>query len=286
MSCSRPEAVRRFASGRRSSAGDRRIGARPVAPEVRLPGVRGVVVEEPNRRGHRSPEPIPESTVLLLAATISLAGCDRPREPPLFELLPPRSTGVAFVNAVPEQDTALNIVNFLNYYDGGGVAAGDVDGDSLPDLYFTSNVGPNRLYRNKGNYQFEDITERAGVADPEGWKTGVTMADVNGDGRLDIYVCAISYLTMHGHNVLYLNNGDGTFTDRAAQLGLEHTGSSTQAVFFDYDGDGDLDMYLLNHVTHIEHTMSPPLSRSPRPATSPNPGAGDRLFRNDGGHFV
>jgi len=104
--------------------------------------------------------------VLLLAATISLAGCQRAREPPLFELLLPRATGVAFVNEVPEQDTALDIVNFLNYYDGGGVAAGDVDGDGLPDLYFTSNVGSNRLYRNKGNYQFEDITERAGVADP------------------------------------------------------------------------------------------------------------------------
>ena len=216
---------------------------------------------------------------LLLAAAAALAGCGGGKTPRLFELLPPGSTGVTFANRLPE-DTGFNIINYLYYYNGGGVAAGDIDGDGLPDLYFTANLGPNRLYRNLGNYRFEDITERAGVADAEGWKTGVTMADVNGDGRLDLYVSAVSYLGMHGHNVLYLNNGDGTFTDRAGQLGLEHTGSSTQAVFFDYDGDGDLDMYLLNHVTHIERTMSP------RPAPSPDSGAGDRLFRNDGGHFV
>ena len=211
-----------------------------------------------------------------------LAACTRtPQPPPLFELLSPRATGVTFVNQVPEQDTALNIINFLNYYNGGGVAVGDVDGDGLPDLYFTSNVGPNRLYRNLGNYRFEDVTERAGVADPDGWKTGVTMADVNGDGRLDIYVSAMSYLTMHGHNVLYINNGDGTFTDRTKEYGLDFAGYSTQAVFFDYDGDGDLDMYLLNYSTHAERGQRAHPQREPR-----HPRAGDRLFRNDGGHFV
>ncbi|HEV8266522.1 MAG TPA: FG-GAP-like repeat-containing protein [Gemmatimonadales bacterium] len=210
-----------------------------------------------------------------------LLGACRAAPPPLFDLLPPESTGVTFVNAVPEADTALNIVNFLNYYDGGGVAAGDVDGDGLPDLYFTANVGPNRLYRNRGNYRFEDITERAGVADPDGWKTGVTMADVNGDGLLDIYVSAMSYLTMHGGNVLYINDGDGTFTDRAAEYGLTHVGYSTQAAFFDYDGDGDLDMYLLNYSAHTERAPSTHPQREPR-----HPRAGDRLFRNDGNHFV
>jgi len=218
---------------------------------------------------------------LLLAGGVAMAGCGRKTELTLFELLPPSTTGVTFMNAVPEQDTALNIINFLNYYNGGGVAVGDVDGDGLPDLYFTSNLGPNRLYRNKGNYQFEDITERAGVADPEGWKTGVTMADVNGDGRLDIYVSAMSYLTLHGHNVLYINNGDGTFTDRTKEYGLDFAGYSTQAVFFDYDGDGDLDMYLLNYSAHSERGRSTHPQREPR-----HPRAGDRLFRNDGGHFV
>ena len=218
----------------------------------------------------------------IAAAALLLAACGRSAHAPtLFELLPPSVTGVAFVNQVPEQDTALNIITFLNYYNGGGVAVGDVDGDGLPDLYFTSNVGPNRLYRNLGNYRFEDITERAGVADPAGWKTGVTMADVNGDGRLDIYVSAMSYLTMHGHNVLYINNGDGTFSDRTKEYGLDFAGYSTQAVFFDYDGDGDLDMYLLNYSAHSERGPMTHPQREPR-----HPRAGDRLFRNDGGHFV
>ena len=126
----------------------------------------GGAVKEPNRRGHRSPEPI---AVLLLAA-LSLAGCGRTREPQLFERLPPDRTGVTFANRLPD-DTAFNILKYMYYYDGGGVAVGDVNNDGLPDLYFTSNVGPNRLYLNKGNYRFEDVTERAGVADPDGWKT-------------------------------------------------------------------------------------------------------------------
>src|SRR5947209_3153021 len=221
-----------------------------------------------------------QRAALLLAAAVALAGCSRAKEPRLFELLSPESTGVTFVNRLPE-DTAFNILNYLYYYNGGGVAVGDINNDGLPDLYFSSNLGPNRLYLNKGNYRFEDVTDRAGVAGPEGWKTGVTMADVNGDGYVDIYVSAVDYLTMHGHNVLYINNGDGTFTDRTKEYGLEHVGYSTQALFFDYDGDGDLDMYLLNHSTHTERAISPSTNRSVR-----NPRAGDRLFRNDGGHFV
>src|SRR3989475_11448755 len=152
---------------------------------------------------------------------------------------PPRSTLFPYTTLFR---SAFNILNYMYYYDGGGVAVGDVNNDGLPDLYFTSNVGPNRLYLNKGDYRFEDVTERAGVADPDGWKTGVTMADVNGDGFIDIYVSAVDFLTMHGHNVLYINNGDGTFTDRTKQYGLDFAGLSTQALFFDYDGDGDLDM--------------------------------------------
>src|SRR5919204_6405575 len=190
--------------------------------------------------------------LLVGAGTAAPAGCTRAESSPtLFEALAPAATGVTFINELPE-DTEFNILNYLYYYNGGGVAAGDIDGDGLPDLYFTSNLGPNRLYRNLGHFRFEDITERAGVADPDGWKTGVTMADVNGDGRLDIYVSAVSYLGMHGHNVLYINNGNGTFTDRTKEYGLDFAGYSTQAVFFDYDGDGDLDMYLLNSSVHTE----------------------------------
>src|SRR5437763_13412706 len=249
---------------------------RPVAPEVRLPGVWGVVVKEPNRRGHRSPEPI---AVLLLAA-LALAGCSRVREPRLFERLPPERTGVTFANRLPD-DTAFNILKYMYYYDGGGVAVGDVNNDGLPDLYFTSNVGPNRLYLNKGNYRFEDVTERAGVADTNGWKTGVTMADVNGDGYIDIYVSGVDFLTMHGRNVLYINNGDGTFTDRTKEYGLDFAGFSTQALFFDYDGDGDLDMYLVTHAAHPERSNA-----AQRRHASSRAEVGDRLYRNDGGHFV
>jgi len=220
------------------------------------------------------------------ALALAVSGCNPEQKSavapahPLFELLPPSSTGVTFANKLPEAPD-FNIVNYLYYYDGGGVAVGDVDGDGLPDLYFTSNIGPNKLYRNKGNYQFEDITDRAHVADPDGWKTGVTMADVNGDGKIDIYVSGVDYLTMHGHNVLYINNGDGTFTDRTKEYGLEHIGYSTQALFFDYDGDGDLDMYLLDHSTHTQRAIE---SQSQPSAGSPR--TGDRLFRNDGGHFT
>lgn len=216
----------------------------------------------------------------LLAGALAGVSCRRDTTPPLFELVSPAASGVTFTNTLPE-DSAFNILNYLYYYNGGGVAAGDVDGDGLADLYFTSNLGPDRLYRNTGGFRFEDVTERAGVAGPAGWTSGVTMADVNGDGRLDIYVSGVSHLTMHGRNVLYINNGDLTFTERTKEYGLEHVGYSTQAAFFDYDGDGDLDMYLLNSSVHTERGVSAQPQRAPR-----HPRAGDRLFRNDRGRFV
>jgi enediyne biosynthesis protein E4 len=202
----------------------------------------------------------------------------------------PETSGITFANTLPSlaspnspagQDSAVNIVNYLYFYNGGGVAAGDIDGDGRVDLYFTSNLGANRLYRNLGGFRFEDITERAGVADSVGWKSGVTMADVNGDGHLDIYVSGVNHLGMSGRNVLYVNNGDATFTDRAEEYGLEFSGYSTQAAFLDYDGDADLDMYLLNSSTHAERFASPSTSRMVR-----NAKAGDRLYRNDNGRFV
>jgi hypothetical protein len=214
-----------------------------------------------------------------LALALAPLACES-RSRPLFEQLDASRTGITFVNRLRD-DTAFNILNYLYYYNGGGVAVGDINNDGLPDLYFTSNLGSNRLYLNKGNYRFEDITERAGVADSVGWKTGVTMADVNGDGYVDIYVSGVSYLGVHGRNVLYINNHDGTFTDKTKEYGLDFEGYSTQALFFDYDGDGALDMYLLNHSVHTEHGSGSAASRAER-----NPRAGDRLYRNDGGHFV
>ncbi|HMC55227.1 MAG TPA: VCBS repeat-containing protein [Gemmatimonadaceae bacterium] len=227
--------------------------------------------------------PIRNKRYLALAIGSLLAAACRetkPATPPLFELLDSARTGIAFVNAVPETPQ-FNIVNYLYYYNGGGVAVGDVNGDGLMDLYFSSNLGSNRLYLNRGDYRFEDVTDRAGVSGPPGWKTGVTMADVNGDGHVDIYVCAVNYLTMHGRNVLYVNNADGTFTDRTAQYGLQFEGYATQALFFDYDRDGDLDMYLLNNSTHGERTAVVDTQPSGR-----NARVSDRLYRNDHNHFV
>ncbi|MDP9203186.1 MAG: VCBS repeat-containing protein [Gemmatimonadota bacterium] len=221
---------------------------------------------------------------LVAAGTLALCACssehNSPPSRPLFELLAPSATGVTFVNQLPEKPD-FNILNYLYYYNGGGVAVGDVDGDGLEDLYFTSNLGANKLYRNRGNYNFEDITDKAGVADPDGWKSGVTMADVNGDGRVDIYVSGVDYLTMHGRNVLYINNGNGTFADRTKEYGLQHSGYSTQAVFFDYDGDGDLDMYLLDNTVHTQRAIE---SQSQRDAKTTR--TSDHLLRNDGNRFT
>ena len=200
--------------------------------------------------------------------------------PPLFELLSPQVTGVTFANELPENPD-FNIVNYLYYYNGAGVAIGDVNNDGLPDLYFTSNLQHNRLYLNKGNYKFEDVTDRAGVNGSGEWTTGATMADVNRDGYPDLYVSAINFLGMHGRNILYINNRNGTFTDRTKEYGLDFSGYSTQATFFDYDGDGDLDMYLLNQSVHTGLTIGRGPFRGIR-----DPVAGDRLYRNDGGHFT
>jgi len=220
------------------------------------------------------------AVVVATLAIFASVACALDDPPARFVSLPPEETGVTFENRLPE-DSAFNILEYLNYYNGGGVAAGDVNGDGLVDLYFTANVGPNRLYLNRGNFRFEDVTEQAGVVGPPGWKTGVAMADVNGDGHLDIYLSAVDYLGMHGRNVLYVNEGDGRFRDRTREFGLEHQGYSTQAAFFDYDRDGDLDMYLLNHSVHAERGASATPQREPR-----HPRAGDRLFRNDGNRFV
>jgi hypothetical protein len=214
---------------------------------------------------------------LLFAACTPAA----PPVPTLFESLAPAATGITFENRLPE-DTTFNILNYLYYYNGGGVAVGDVDGDGLVDLYFTANQGGNRLYRNLGNFRFEDITARAGVGGVrDGWTTGVTMADVDGDGHLDLYVSGVSYLSMRGRNVLYVNRGDGSFEDRTEATGLAQAGYGTQATFFDYDGDGDLDAYLLNHSTHTEREIGVAARRTER-----HPTAGDRLLRNDGGRFI
>jgi hypothetical protein len=194
----------------------------------------------------------------------------------LFSLLTPIETNVDFTNQLTETEQ-FNIIQYLYFNNGAGVAAGDINNDGLIDLYFTSNQNPNKLYLNKGNFKFEDITEQAGVAGKGDWKTGVTMADVNGDGFLDIYVCQVgSYKSVHGKNQLFINQGDLTFKEEAHEYGLDFQGFSTQAAFFDYDTDGDLDMYLLNHSVHTSRSYGPSTLRFDHDSL-----AGDRLYRND-----
>ncbi|MCH7412736.1 VCBS repeat-containing protein [Belliella sp. R4-6] len=165
----------------------------------------------------------------------------------LFSLLPISQTGIDFRNDLVSSDQ-LNILEYLYFYNGGGIAIGDINNDGLVDIYFTSNQGGNKLYLNKGDFQFIDITESAGVVGDGGWSTGVTMADIDGDGLLDIYVCQVGdYKGISGKNKLYINNGDLTFSEKGAEFGVDFTGFSTHALFFDYDQDGDLDLYLLNH---------------------------------------
>lgn len=195
----------------------------------------------------------------------------------LFQELPAKETGVDFENKLADKEL-FNILYYLYYYNGGGVATGDINNDGLPDLYFTANSkGNNKLYLNKGNFQFEDITQTAGVAGKADWASGVTMADVNGDGFLDIYVTVSSqHHNLTGHNELYINNQNNTFTESAEQYGLNFSGMGTQAAFFDYDRDGDLDVYLLNHSQKPNANITDTSARRKYSELS-----GDRLMRND-----
>ena len=219
----------------------------------------------------------------LILITLIICSCQRKEtERPLFKLLPSSQTNVHFMNKLSDSDEP-GILKYLYFYNGGGVAVGDINNDGLPDIYFTSNKkGGNKLYLNKGNYQFEDITEKAGVAGTADWCTGIAMADVNNDGYLDIYVCAVAgKLDLKGHNMLYINNHDGTFSERSAEYGLDFSGYSTQAVFFDYNHDGKLDCFLLNQSNHSVETYGDTSLRR-----NINNQAGSKLFLNKGGHFV
>lgn len=206
-----------------------------------------------------------------------LIGCGGEEAEALFEKMSSARTGVSFANVLTPTE-ALNTYLFRNFYNGGGVAIGDINNDGLPDLFLTGNQRSNRLYLNKGDFVFEDITEAAGVASEGLWSTGAVMADVNGDGLLDIYVCKSGPPGgARRYNELYINNGDKTFTERARAYGLDVAGLSIHAAFFDFDGDGDLDMYLLsNPVRSLDDLRRQPGLRSIR-----DPGGGNRLFRNE-----
>lgn len=220
-------------------------------------------------------------TSLLLILLLSACKEEEEKDT-LFSLLPPSQTGIKFTNQLTESEE-FNVLKYGYFYNGGGVAIGDLNNDGLQDIYFTGNMVGNRLYLNKGGLEFEDVTESAGVAAMVGWKTGVTMADVNADGLLDIYVCRSgSSVAKERENLLYINQGNMRFTEQAAAYGLNDTGYSTQAAFFDYDNDGDLDMWLLNHSVQEYAGFS---QISARLKVQKNPLFASRLFKNEGGKF-
>lgn len=215
-----------------------------------------------------------KNTYFYILTLLFLTSCSE--ESSLFKNPSPDETGITFENTLTETDD-LNILDYLYFYNGGGVAIGDINNDSLPDIFFSGNQVKNKLYLNKGNLKFEEVTDKAGVAGNSSWNTGAVMGDVNGDGLLDIYVCAVVGINgFNGYNELFLNNGDGTFTESAAKYALDFDSYSSNAAFLDYDHDGDLDMYLLNHAVHTQESFGKASLRNSR-----NYQTGDKLLRND-----
>ncbi len=221
--------------------------------------------------------------LLFLTAGLLLIGCQSDSDTDtLFRELSPDKTGIDFSNDLSfSQD--FNIYRYRNFYNGGGVGVGDFNNDGLPDLYFTSNMQENKLYLNEGDLQFADITAKAGVAGQRAWSTGVSVVDINGDGYMDIYVCNSGIVKGDDkRNELFINNGDSTFTEKASEYGLDDPALSIHASFFDYDRDGDLDMYLVNNsfraIGSFEQEKN---TRNIR-----NEEGGDKLYRNDGGKFT
>ena len=225
-----------------------------------------------------------KKTLLFVAFTCILIfiKCDKKASKNvLLTQLSSTKTGINFKNTLQE-DANNSIINYIYFYNGGGVATGDINNDGLPDLFFVSNQNENKLYLNKGNLEFEDITRKSNIQSNSDWKTGVTMVDINNDGFLDIYVCSVSQLLdFKGHNELYINNGDNTFTENAAAYGLDFEGYATQAYFFDYDKDGDLDTYIVNHAVHTSLSHGKASKRNKRVALT-----GDVLLQNNNGKFT
>src|SRR5450631_1751688 len=225
--------------------------------------------------------------IFLIVTGCVFCGCTKNKEKTLFTL--EENTGIHFENNVVDQRLDNSFL-FRNFYNGGGVAIGDLNNDGLADVFLTSNIGENKLFINKGNFKFEDGTEKAGFKQDSMWSTGVVMADVNGDGWLDIYVCNSGHMSNgNRRNKLYINNHDLTFTESAAKYGLDISAYTTQVSFFDYDNDGDLDCFMINNspipINTLNNANRRDLPDAEWPVANFLKGGGDHLFRNDNGHF-
>lgn len=225
-----------------------------------------------------------KKSIFLLATVLVIASCQNKQassSSKIFKELNATKSGINFNNSIVENDS-LNYFNYTSIYSGAGVSAGDINNDGLIDVYFTGNQAPNKLYLNKGHLMFEDITNKAGVEGDDRWYTGTTMADVNGDGFLDIY-CSVSGLFEKRENQLFINNGDGTFSERSKEFGLDDAANSTQGTFFDYDRDGDLDLYVANYpISNVNTSNFTYLNRMKNVDETEC----DKLYRNDGDSFT
>ena len=221
-------------------------------------------------------------SVLLLLMLIFSCNEKKKLQSPLFTTLDSNHTHLTFINQL-KPTPEFNLFTYMYYYNGAGVGAGDFNNDGLTDLFFTANQGDNKLFLNKGSLKFNDVTAASNIPQDKGWSTGVSVIDINNDGLLDLYVCKVGhYKTLNSKNQLLVcigidKKGIPQYKDEAKEYGLDFTGFSTQAVFFDYDGDGDLDMFLLNHSVNHDGNYAP---RSKFLNTFDSL-AGQKLYRND-----
>ncbi|MBX9782076.1 MAG: VCBS repeat-containing protein [Chitinophagaceae bacterium] len=226
---------------------------------------------------------------LLLVVTCFIISCNQNKKDALFQL--EKNAGISFTNSIESSDEN-NVFKYRNFYNGGGAAAGDLNNDGLPEVFFTANNGDNKLFLNKGNFQFEDITEKSGLNNKGRWSTGIVFADINADGWLDIYVCNAGNMMQPAlrKNQLYINNKNLTFTEQAASYGLDNDGYTTHASFFDYDLDGDLDCFMVNNSPMPVNTFNYANMRD-LPAKDWDvkdflKGGGDHFYKNENGKFT
>ena len=229
-------------------------------------------------------------TVLVIIFFTATAWAQQPTVTKQFTLLPESSTGVGFRNDIVETPNMFMYM-YENLYVGGGVSIGDINNDGLPDVYFSSTLGSNKLYLNLGNFKFKDITEAAGVNGGDGIKTGISMVDINNDGYLDIFICKSGYKDPNlRKKILYINNKNSTFTNKAAEYGLEESSFTMQAYFFDYDNDGDKDVFFVDHPSDFSKSMTIPATivngKMVYAADTNTVYVSDRLFENRNGKFV